>query len=123
MTGQSIITYIPNINTFNEYLLNNPGIIIIKFGANWCDPCVRIDNLVRDSMKKMPIRVQNMILNIDESFELYNFFKNKRMVNGIPALLCFYKGNNTYIPDDSVSGANVNQITSFFARCYTKITM
>ena len=123
MTGQSIITYIPNINTFNEYLLNNPGIIIIKFGADWCDPCVRIDNLVRDSMKKMPIRVQNMILNIDESFELYNFFKNKRMVNGIPALLCFYKGNNTYIPDDSVSGANVNQITSFFARCYTKITM
>ena len=123
MTGQSIITYIPNINTFNEYLLNNPGIIIIKFGADWCDPCVRIDNLVRDSMKKMPIRVQNMILNIDESFELYNFFKNKRMVNGIPALLCFYKGNNTYIPDNSVSGANVNQITSFFARCYTKITM
>jgi len=123
MTGQSIITYIPNINTFNEYLLNNPGIIIIKFGANWCVPCVRIDNLVRDSMKKMHIRVQNMILNIDESFELYNFFKNKRMVNGIPALLCFYKGNNTYIPDDSVSGANVNQITSFFDRCYTKITM
>jgi len=122
MNGRSIITHIPNINTFYDYLVNNQGIIIVKFGAEWCQPCKRIDKLVHDSMFFMPDNVQNMILNIDESFELYAYLKNKKMVNGIPALLCFYKGNHTFIPDDSVSGADASQINAFFTRCYIKVT-
>ena len=122
MNKQMLITHIPNINVFKEYLLNNPGIIIIKFGADWCQPCKRIDKQVINSMNQMPPTVQNMILNIDDSFELYAFFKNKKMVNGIPAILCFYKGNTTFVPDDSVLGADANQITLFFTRCYKKVT-
>ena len=44
------------------------------------------------------------------------------MVNGIPVLLCYKKGNNTYIPDDSITGADPNGLHQFFTRCGTHLT-
>ena len=38
------------------------------------------------------------------------------MVNGIPVILCYKQGNNTFIPDDVVTGANPNELHSFFTR-------
>jgi hypothetical protein len=43
--------------------------------------------------------------------------KSKKMVNGIPVILCYKKGNTTYIPDDSITGADPNQLAAFFKRC------
>ena len=40
-----------------------------------------------------------------------------RSVDGIPALLWYKKGNNTYIPDDIVTGADPSALDSFFKRC------
>ena len=39
------------------------------------------------------------------------------MVNGIPVLLCYKKGNSTYIPDDIVTGSDPQQLHQFFTRC------
>ena len=39
------------------------------------------------------------------------------MVNGIPALLCYKKGNGTYIPDDMITGSDSTQLHQFFVRC------
>ena len=39
------------------------------------------------------------------------------MVNGIPVLLCYKKGNGTYIPDDMVTGSDPTQLHNFFLRC------
>ena len=39
------------------------------------------------------------------------------MVNGIPVILCYKKGNVTYIPDDSVTGADPTKLAEFFKRC------
>jgi hypothetical protein len=39
------------------------------------------------------------------------------MVNGIPALLCYKKGNATYIPDDMITGSDATQLHQFFVRC------
>jgi hypothetical protein len=36
------------------------------------------------------------------------------MVNGIPVMLCYKRGNVSYIPDDSVTGT---EITGFLMRC------
>jgi hypothetical protein len=71
-------------------------------------------------MDKAPENVQNAIIDVDESFELYAFLKNKKMVNGIPAILAYYKGNLHYAPDDGVIGANNTEIIAFFERSYTK---
>ena len=36
------------------------------------------------------------------------------MVQGIPTILCYHTGNISYIPDDSVSGTDLQQIHDFF---------
>ena len=36
------------------------------------------------------------------------------MVNGIPVMLCYKKGNLTWIPDNTVVGANEKQLDVFF---------
>jgi len=56
------------------------------------------------------------MIDVDESFEIYGMFKTMRQISGIPAILCFNKGNVSPIPDHSVIGADHNQINEFFKR-------
>lgn len=119
-TPNPIITQLPNKKAFQEALDTNPGIIIIKFGAEWCGPCKKIESHVKILMNKMPSNVQNYIIDIDTSLEIYSFLKNKKMVNGIPAILAYYNENTSYIPDDAVIGADAVKINEFFERCYKK---
>jgi hypothetical protein len=39
------------------------------------------------------------------------------MVNGIPVILLFKKGNVSFIPDDSVTGSGAAELDAFFKRC------
>ena len=71
-------------------------------------------------MNQMPDNIQSYIIDVDECFEVYAFLKTKKMVNGIPAILAYYKGNLNYIPDDVVIGADPQQVDLFFKRCYDK---
>lgn len=41
----SIITELSK-EDFGRALLENPGALVIKFGAEWCGPCKRIEPLV-----------------------------------------------------------------------------
>lgn len=115
-----LITEIKNVAQFQQLLHQNPGIIILKFGAEWCGPCKVIEKRVYEWLNHMPNTAQSVVLDIDESFEMYSFMKTKRMVNGIPGILCYYKGNLNYIPDDSVLGAKPIEVESFFQRCFNK---
>ena len=99
---------------FEELLKQNPGKIVLKFGATWCGPCKVIDPIVNMWFSKMPETVRCATIDIDESFDLYGAFKVKRQIGGIPAILCFNKGNESYIPDMTVVGANVDQVNAFF---------
>lgn len=102
---------------FEELLKNNPGKVVLKFGAEWCGPCKRIDAHVNQWFNAVSSdRVKCIMIDVDESFDLYGAFKAKRQVNGIPAILCFNAGNTSYIPDFNVVGADVNQINAFFQR-------
>ena len=44
------------------------------------------------------------------------------MVNGIPVILCYKKGNSTYIPDDIVTGSDAGELHKFFQRCGVHLT-
>jgi len=99
---------------FEELLRQNPGKVVLKFGATWCGPCKLIDPLVNQWFAKMPATVRCAAIDVDESFDLYGAFKAKRQVNGIPAILCFNKGNLSYIPDMNVVGADTEQVNAFF---------
>jgi len=115
---------------FAETLQNNPGIFIVKFGAEWCKPCKMVDPLIKQRMSELVTRtspeiqakIQCVVVDIDETLEVYSFLKTKKMVKGIPALLCWYAGNVNYIPDDSVLGADANEIEKFFERCFQKVS-
>lgn len=107
---------------FAQCLQNNPGAIVIKFGAEWCGPCKQIEAQVYAHMAKMPTEIMCCVLDIDEegAFDLYAFLKSKRMVNGVPAILCYKKGNLSWVPDDVVVGANVLGIDALFTSFYRK---
>jgi thiol-disulfide isomerase/thioredoxin len=114
-----IITSVASTADFHTILQNNPGIVILKMGAEWCGPCKRIQREVEQGFAAMPANVQKVVLDIDESIELYSYLKKKRRVNGIPAILSWNCGNDTDVPDDGVLGGDSAQVIAFFQRVIT----
>jgi thiol-disulfide isomerase/thioredoxin len=86
-------------------------------GATWCGPCKKIKPVVDAFFASSPENVICCEIDVDESFDLYSYFKSKKMVNGIPIIMCFKKGNLSYIPDDSITGADPAGLDAFFKRC------
>tara|TARA_B100001094_G_C18060965_1_gene735039 strand:- start:214 stop:567 length:354 start_codon:yes stop_codon:yes gene_type:complete len=107
-----------------QQLLQSKTLIIIKFTANWCGPCKNIKPITQEYIKKLPSSIKYIEIDIDESLDLYVFLKNKKMVNGIPAILAYYPGekDNFYIPDDSCLGGNINNVKQFFERCLNYVS-
>jgi thioredoxin 1 len=117
MPQKTIITQIGKREDFLRLLLNNPGLIILKMGATWCGPCKRIKPVLDGFFASSPDNVVCCDIDVDECADLYSYFKSKKMVNGIPVILAYKKGNTSYIPDDSVTGADPSQLDQFFRRC------
>lgn len=115
--SKQIISEIKNRVAFMTLLQHNPGLIVLKLGAEWCGPCKTIKQAVNGFFASSPPEVVCGDIDVDISFDFYSFLKSKKMVNGIPALICYKKGNSTYIPDDIVTGANSQQLHNFFIRC------
>lgn len=119
--GLPIITHYENRNAFFDSLNNNPGLIIVKFGADWCGPCKLIEADVHQCFESMPDTVQCAIIDVDKSFDLYAFMKTKKIVKGIPTILCYRKNNTHYVPDDVVVGSNKLEVREFFKRCLASL--
>ncbi len=115
--SKEIISEIVNRDAFFHLLQHNPGLIVLKLSASWCAPCKLIEKPVHAFFATSPPEVVCGDIDVDQSFDFYSFLKSKKMVNGIPVLLCFKKGNATYIPDDIITGADPQQLHQFFLRC------
>jgi thiol-disulfide isomerase/thioredoxin len=115
--SKQVVSEIANREAFFLLLQNNPGLIVIKLGAEWCGPCKTIKSAVYGFFASSPPEVVCADIDVDKSFDFYSFLKSKKMVNGIPVLLCYKKGNATYIPDDIVTGSDANGLHQFFIRC------
>jgi len=115
--SKEIISEIANRDAFMTLLQHNQGLIILKLSAVWCGACKLIEKPVHAFFATSPPEVVCGDIDVDKSFDFYSFLKSKKMVNGIPVLLCYKKGNSTYIPDDMVTGADPSQLHQFFARC------
>ncbi len=119
--SKQVVSEIPTRDAFFHLLKHNPGLIVIKLGAEWCGPCKQIKNVVHAFFASSPPEVVCADIDVDQSMDFYSFLKSKKMVNGIPVLLCYKKGNSTYIPDDAVTGADPTQLHLFFQRCGTHL--
>jgi len=120
--SKQVISEIPNRDAFFHLLKHNPGLIVIKLGAEWCGPCKQIKHVVHGFFASSPPEVVCADIDIDQSFDFYAFLKNKKMVNGIPVMLCYKKGNDTFIPDDSITGSDPEELHKFFIRCGIHLT-
>ena len=120
--NKQIISEIPTRDTFMHLLQNNPGLIILKLGADWCGPCKKIKPIVNGFFATSPIDVVCGDIDVDQSYDFYSMLKSKKMVNGIPVILCYKKGNQSFIPDDSVTGADPTALHNFFAQCGRHLT-
>ena len=113
MPEREIITEIESRHMFLEMIKNNPGHIVIKLGATWCGPCKRIESNVNEFFLKCPPNVLCGDIDIDESFDMYAFLKAKRMVDGVPSVLVYSKGNESFIPDEIHSGGDPVKFEAF----------
>ena len=67
-----IITNLKTANDLSDLLENNTGIIIIKLGATWCQPCKNIEPVVSSWLNKLEHEnIQRVVLDIDECIDLY----------------------------------------------------
>jgi len=114
---KEVISVFENRNDFLKLLKVNPGLVIVKLGATWCGPCKKIAHIVEAFFASSPQNVICADIDVDESIDLYSYLKQKRMVNGIPVILMYKKGNVSVVPDDSVTGADPGQLDAFFKRC------
>ena len=120
--SKKVISEIQNREAFLHLLKNNPGLILLKLGAEWCGPCKKIKDVVHAFFATSPDEVVCGDIDVDQSFDFYSFLKSKKMVNGIPVILCYKKGNATYIPDDMITGTDAGELDSFFKRCGNHLT-
>lgn len=110
-----------NVQDFKT-LLDSLGTrrLIVRFTAPWCAPCRRIAPVCHAGFAELSQRFIVAELDIEETLELYSTFTRYKMIKGVPAMMMFrgdVERDRWFIPDDSVSGAEVSAIHDFFARC------
>lgn len=97
---------------------NTRGIIVVKFGAEWCGPCKKIEPHVNVAMAQMPQNVYCYLVDIDQSVDLYAFLKAKKVVSGVPSMLAYYPGSVLVAPEQRVVGTDSVAIDHFFECIY-----
>tara|TARA_B110000967_G_scaffold206847_1_gene254609 strand:- start:6021 stop:6416 length:396 start_codon:yes stop_codon:yes gene_type:complete len=118
MNPYPLITEIETRNDLTPLLENNPGLLILKFGADWCGPCKLIEEDITKYFNNMPNNVQCGIIDIDICFDLYAFLKSKKIIATIPAILCYKKYNlSTIAPDHIHMSSDKNELRNFINIC------
>jgi thiol:disulfide interchange protein len=112
-----VLYNIQNLDHFKAILQRNPGVAFVKLGAAWCPPCQVIKPLVAAWFEHLPENAWAIDVDVDASPEFYAFMKRKRVVKGIPSILCYMAGNEHHVPDDIVVGSSAAEVNAFFKRC------
>lgn len=77
-----------NKNNFEDIVLKNSKPVLVEFWAAWCQPCVRLNPILKDLAKDVEDLGIVAKLNVDEQYELADDFG---IVN-IPTLVLFENG-------------------------------
>ena len=101
-------------------------IIVIKISADWCAPCKKLKPIWEKWLETVSSNIICVEIDIDDSLDLYMSFKNKKIINGIPAILAFYgdtiKRQSWFIPDDLFAPKKLveEEAEEFLGRCSQK---
>jgi thioredoxin 1 len=87
--------------------LDQPGVVLVKFGAPWCRPCRQIDGeLAKLTESGTTARV--VAINIDDESEL----ATEHNITSIPRIMLFKDGNKV---QDHVGYADLAEIQTWIA--------
>lgn len=100
-----------------DLINNNPKIIVIKLGAEWCGPCKKIEPLVKEFFNKSPSDCVCVSIDIDESMDIFAMYKRFRVLSGVPGLLCYTNDDNSIYPHIVCNTGNTDQVQKFFNDC------
>lgn len=113
---RDIITEISSRDDLMNLIKENDGILVLKFGAEWCGPCKRIEQVVHEWFNIMPANVKCGIIDCDESFDVYAFYKKNKIIKTIPAILRFDATNDHWAPDDAIFSSDHEELNVFFQK-------
>jgi thioredoxin 1 len=77
--------------TFEDEVVNQSGVVVVDFGAEWCHPCKQLDPIVEELAEEWGEKVKVVKLDIDQNTET----TMKYGVMGVPTLLLFVDGEPT----------------------------
>lgn len=104
-----------------QNILNNSNFkektLIIKLGATWCNPCKKIKDLCNKCFLDMPENILCFDIDIDQNIEIFNAFKSKKMIKGVPSILlynCKKSRPAWYVCDGCLTGSDEKRILEFF---------
>ena len=93
---------------------------IIKLTATWCGPCKKIAPYVARLNQQYceKFNFEYLEVDIDESLDLYAFFKKMKMALGVPTFLTFkkamYSPDTYYVPYKCITGADPRGLDEFY---------
>jgi len=97
-----------------QVLQNNVNLVILRLTAAWCGPCKRVEPVIEAWPYRGAEDIAFYNLDIDQNVDIYSFLKSKRRVNGVPAVLCYSRGNISILPDEFVSSGDPKDVARFF---------
>lgn len=77
-----------NANNFDSEVVNNTGITVVDFFADWCGPCRKMGPLLEEVEKELASNVKFTKINTDNNIEM----AKKYQVSGLPTLMIFKNG-------------------------------
>ncbi|HAC91112.1 MAG TPA: thioredoxin [Planctomycetaceae bacterium] len=85
--------------------LNSGGLVLVKFGAKWCGPCLKVDPLLKE-LPQLDATTKVIQVDVDSNPDLASRFK----VSGIPHL-ALVRGGQTI--DHRVGYMSANEIAAW----------
>ncbi len=77
-----------NTELFDIEVLDNEGLTVVDFFANWCGPCRKLSPILEEVERDLSDKVKFTKINTDDNIEA----AKKYQVSGLPTLLVFKDG-------------------------------
>ena len=77
-----------NTDLFNMEVLDNEGLTVVDFYANWCGPCRKLGPIMEEVEREIGGKVKFTKINTDDNLESAKEYQ----ISGLPTLLVFKDG-------------------------------